>query len=156
MNEMTPEEIKDIRITLGLTQVEAGELLAGGPRAFTKYEAGTVRPSASVVRLLRLLEADPGMISVLGGDSGPGLFNMFGVGPFEVSGQQIQVLRPEELADLLRRLLVAEARSHGYPSTAYTWRAAFTPRTGARTAGSSGHGVLAALRYCRPGCVSSS
>ena len=46
---MTPEEIKGLRLSLGLTQVEAGELLGGGPRAFTKYEAGTVKPSLSSV-----------------------------------------------------------------------------------------------------------
>ena len=36
MTEMTLEDIKSIRVSLGLTQVEAGELLGGGPRAFTK------------------------------------------------------------------------------------------------------------------------
>ena len=38
-----------------------------------------------------------------------------GVGPFEVNGQQIAVLNAHELADLLRRLLLAEARTHGVP-----------------------------------------
>ena len=38
--EISPDEIRAIREGLGLTQVEAGELLGGGPRAFTKYEAG--------------------------------------------------------------------------------------------------------------------
>ena len=112
---MTPEEIRDIRVSLGLTQVEAGELLGGGPRAFTKYEAGTVKPSASVVRLLRLLEADPSMISVLGGDVIHRPSNALGVGPFEVNGEHISVLTPQELESLLRRLLVAEAWSHGLP-----------------------------------------
>lgn len=112
---MTPEEIKDIRVSLGLTQVEAGELLGGGPRAFTKYEAGTVTPSASTIRLLRLLEADPSMISVLGGDSGRRPSSSVGVGPFEVDGEQISVLNAHLLMKLLRRLLVAEAQTHGLP-----------------------------------------
>ena len=112
---MTQEEIKDIRVSLGLTQVEAGELLGGGPRAFTKYEAGTVKPSASTVRLLRLLEADPSMIAVLGGDLGNKPSRALGVGPSEVNGQQISVLNAHQLADLLRRLLLAEARTHGLP-----------------------------------------
>ena len=113
--EITPEGIKDIRVSLGLTQVEAGELLGGGPRAFTKYEAGTVKPSASTIRLLRLLEADPSMISVLGGDSEHQPSSALGVGPFEVDGQQIAVLNAHQLAKLLRRLLLAEARTHGLP-----------------------------------------
>ena len=112
---MTPEEIKDLRLSLGLTQVEAGELLGGGPRAFTKYEAGTVKPSASTIRLLQLLEADPSMISVLGGDTGHRPSSALGIGPFEVDGQQIAVLNAHQLAKLLRRLLLAEARTHGLP-----------------------------------------
>ena len=110
---MTPEEIKAIRVSLGLTQVEAGELLGGGPRAFTKYESGTVKPSASTIRLLQLLEADPSMISVLGGDSGHRPSNTLGVGPFEVEGEQIAVLNAHQLMKLLRRLLLAEARTPG-------------------------------------------
>ena len=34
---ITPEETRRIRKKLGVTQVEAGEVLGGGPRAFTKY-----------------------------------------------------------------------------------------------------------------------
>ena len=112
---MTPDEIKDIRVSLGLTQVEAGELLGGGPRAFTKYEAGTVKPSASTIRLLQLLEADPSMISVLGGHSERRPSRTLGVGPFEVDGEQIAALNAFQLAKLLRRLLLAEALTHGLP-----------------------------------------
>ena len=57
--EMAPEEIRAIRKQLGLSQAEAGELLGGGPRAFTKYEAGAVKPAAAVVTRLRDLERDP-------------------------------------------------------------------------------------------------
>ena len=42
--EISPDEIRATRERLGLSQVEAGELIGGGPRAFTKYEAGTVKP----------------------------------------------------------------------------------------------------------------
>ena len=38
LNEFSPQEIRRIREKIGLSQVEAGELLGGGPRAFTKYE----------------------------------------------------------------------------------------------------------------------
>ena len=64
---IAPGEIRAIRERLGLTQVEAGELLGSGPRAFTKYEAGSVKPAASVITLLRLLEAEPSMLATLQG-----------------------------------------------------------------------------------------
>ena len=48
---IAPEEIRAIRERLGLSQAEAGKLLGGGPRAFTKYEAGSVKPAAAVVTL---------------------------------------------------------------------------------------------------------
>ena len=38
--DMTPDRIRAIRERLRLTQEEAGALLGGGPRAFTKYESG--------------------------------------------------------------------------------------------------------------------
>ena len=79
------------------------------------YEAGTVKPSASTIRLLQLLEADPSMISVLRGDSGRRPSSSLGVSPFEVDGEQIAVLNAYQLAKLLRRLLLAEARTHGLP-----------------------------------------
>ena len=66
-HELTPSEIRAIREHLGLSQVEAGELIGGGPSSFTKYEAGTVKPAASVINLLRLLEANPAAILTLGG-----------------------------------------------------------------------------------------
>ena len=64
-NHMLPEEVRTIREKLGLTQAEAGEVIGGGPRAFTKYEAGTVRPATAVVNLLRLLDTDPGAMRTL-------------------------------------------------------------------------------------------
>ena len=63
--EMAPEEIRAVREQLGLSQTEAGELLGGGPRAFTKYETGTIKPSASVINLLRVLQADPAAAATL-------------------------------------------------------------------------------------------
>ena len=68
---IAPDEIRALRKRLRLSQVEAGELLGGGPRAFAKYEAGSLRPAASLVTLLRLLEANPGALATLRGD-GPG------------------------------------------------------------------------------------
>ena len=111
---LEPDEIRAIREGLGLSQVEAGELLGGGPRAFTKYEAGTIRPRASVVRLLRVLEANPDALPSLTGkrplsaSAGEAL-------PLEVSGEHVTLLTERTFPALLRRLLSAEAQAHGLP-----------------------------------------
>ena len=56
---LLPEEIKRIRVKLGLTQEAAGELIGGGPRAFQKYEAGDLLPSRAIGSALTLLDHDP-------------------------------------------------------------------------------------------------
>jgi len=61
----SPEEIKRIRIKLGLTQEQAGELIGGGPRAFQKYEAGDLLPSRAIGSALALLDHDPSSLAVL-------------------------------------------------------------------------------------------
>ena len=114
-HELTPSEIRAIREHLGLSQVEAGELIGGGPSSFTKYEAGTVKPAASVINLLRLLEANPAAILTLGGGM-PRPINAFGSGPFEVTGDHISVLRERDLPLLLRKLLSTEAQAHSLPA----------------------------------------
>lgn len=111
---LAPDEIRRIREGLGLTQVEAGELLGGGPRAFTKYESGTIRPSASVANLLRLLESNPHALRTLSGptsapiDSDP-------MRPLEVGAAHVMALSPPRLAILVERLIVAEAWTSGLP-----------------------------------------
>jgi HTH-type transcriptional regulator / antitoxin MqsA len=60
-----PEEIKRIRVKLGLTQEAAGKLIGGGPRAFQKYEAGDLLPSRAIGSVLALLDRDPTGLSVL-------------------------------------------------------------------------------------------
>ena len=61
----SPEEIKRIRVKLGLTQEAAGELIGGGPRAFQKYEAGDLLPSRAIGSALALLDHDPKGLAVL-------------------------------------------------------------------------------------------
>ena len=112
--KITPQAIRDIRERLGLTQVEAGELIGGGPRAFTKYEAGTVKPAAAVVRLLRLLDADPSMMSILQGCSfRPAAAST--PSPFQVTARDIECQTEQTFPELLRRLLDAEAEANGLP-----------------------------------------
>lgn len=111
---LAPDEIRAIRERLGLTQLEAGELLGGGPSAFTKYEAGTVKPAAAVNNLLRLLKANPDMIATLRGGE-PRSMSPVRLSPFEVNGKHISTLTQDQFPNLLRRLLQAEARSHDIP-----------------------------------------
>lgn len=114
--DLTPDEIRAIRMGLGLSQVEAGELLGGGPRAFTKYEAGTVKPAASVRNLLRLLEANPNMMVTLRGDRSRPMTATAEHGPFEVTGEHITALTARTFHLLLSRLLHTEAQANGLPA----------------------------------------
>jgi HTH-type transcriptional regulator/antitoxin MqsA len=59
------ERVRSIRKRLKLTQVDAGVVLGGGPRAFQKYEAGVMAPSDAAVGLLEILAVDPDKITVL-------------------------------------------------------------------------------------------
>ena len=112
--ELTPDDIRRIREGLALSQVEAGELLGGGPRAFTKYESGTIKPAASVANLLRLLEADPSTLSTLAGRKMTPIANDDGK-PFRVTSDHIAALSDRKLTALTRRLLAAEAQTHVLP-----------------------------------------
>jgi HTH-type transcriptional regulator/antitoxin MqsA len=68
-----PEDIRRIRKKLGLNQVEAGELIGGGPRAFQKYEAGELLPSRAISSALALLDRDPQGLRVLEARRRPGV-----------------------------------------------------------------------------------
>ena len=112
--DMTPDRIRAIRKRLELTQEEAGALLGGGPRAFTKYESGSIRPRAAAISLLRVLEAHPEAMWVLRGDEAPPARSR-ALSPFEVQGKDLEGLRPEQVHELLRRLLSVEAQVNGIP-----------------------------------------
>lgn len=62
---LEPEEIRRIRQKLRLNQVQAGELIGGGPRAFQKYEAGDLLPSRAISSALVLLDNDPTALRIL-------------------------------------------------------------------------------------------
>jgi HTH-type transcriptional regulator / antitoxin MqsA len=62
---MPAQEIRRIRKRLGLTQEEAGKIVGGGKKAFTKYESGDTLPSHAIANLLKLLDANPDSLSVL-------------------------------------------------------------------------------------------
>lgn len=56
---LTGSEIKQIRISLGLTQEDASKLFGGGKTAFTKYEKGDVTQSVAMDKLIRTAKAVP-------------------------------------------------------------------------------------------------
>ena len=62
---LTPHEIKEIRKRLKLSQAAAGKYLGGGPRAFQKYESGSVMVSKPMSNLLFLLNKQPAMLDEL-------------------------------------------------------------------------------------------
>lgn len=62
---LTSQEIKQIRKQFNLTQIEFGELLGGGEKAFARYETGKVLQSRPMDNLLRLLRTHPEAIETL-------------------------------------------------------------------------------------------
>ena len=56
MGLMSPEEIKNLRVRLGLNQSEVSELLQIGAKSYTRWENGRARPSRSINILLRALD----------------------------------------------------------------------------------------------------
>lgn len=109
-----PQKIKEIRELLGLSQAEAGNLIGGGPKAFSKYESGAIKPSASVENILKILEANPDSLKTLKGIRiAP--FEHLASKPLEVSGDHVSVLSPHSFTLLIRRLLSAEASANDLP-----------------------------------------
>ena len=64
-NLLSPEDVRRIRLKMGLTQRQAGTLIGGGPNAFQKYEAGEVTVSKGISNFLRVLERHPEEIEEL-------------------------------------------------------------------------------------------
>jgi HTH-type transcriptional regulator / antitoxin MqsA len=60
-----PEFIASVRKKLNLGQREAAELFGGGVDAFSRYENGKTKPSIALVKLLKLLDRHPELLSEL-------------------------------------------------------------------------------------------
>lgn len=58
-----PAYILSVRKKLALGQAEAGEIFGGGINAFSRYETGKARPHVSTVKLLKLLDKHPELLS---------------------------------------------------------------------------------------------
>ncbi|MFZ4539759.1 type II toxin-antitoxin system MqsA family antitoxin [Propionivibrio sp.] len=56
-------EIRRIRKKLGLTQVEAGQLVGVGKIAFSRYERGESQAPGPLVKLLRLVDRHPELVA---------------------------------------------------------------------------------------------
>ena len=59
------EEIRDVRLSLGMTQITFAQVMGVSVKTVEAWEAGTNKPVGSARRLLSLLQSDPGMISRL-------------------------------------------------------------------------------------------
>lgn len=58
-----PAYIATVRRKLKLDQRQAGEIFGGGVNAFSRYETGKTQPPLALVKLLRLLDRHPELLS---------------------------------------------------------------------------------------------
>jgi len=58
-----PDYIAKVRRKLDLDQRQAAELFGGGVNAFSRYENGRTKPPLSLVKLLKLLDRHPELLS---------------------------------------------------------------------------------------------
>lgn len=58
-----PAFIASVRKKLALDQREAGEIFGGGVNAFSRYENGKTKPPLALVKLLKVLDRHPDLLS---------------------------------------------------------------------------------------------
>ena len=58
-----PQFIVSVRKKLDLGQMEAGEIFGGGIIAFSRYENGKTKPPLALVKLLKVLDRHPDLLS---------------------------------------------------------------------------------------------
>lgn len=58
-----PVFIANVRKKLNLDQRQAAELFGGGVNAFSRYENGKTKPSLALVKLFKLLDRHPDLLS---------------------------------------------------------------------------------------------
>lgn len=69
---LTAEQIKAIRLKLGLTQAELAEIVGGGAKSLARYESGKVCQSRGMDNLLRILDAYPHTLNLIHKKENPG------------------------------------------------------------------------------------
>lgn len=62
---LTPDEIRELRTSLGLRQTDLEEILGVGPKTVTRWEKGTVVQAVTADRLMRVLRQEPELVSRL-------------------------------------------------------------------------------------------
>ena len=65
---VAPGFIARVRKKLKLDQQEAAELFGGGVNAFSRYENGKTRPPLALIKLLRVLDQHPDLLSEIRGE----------------------------------------------------------------------------------------
>ena len=60
---VSPEYIVKIRKKLDLDQREAAQIFGGGINAFSRYENGKTKPPLALVKLLKVLDRHPDLLS---------------------------------------------------------------------------------------------
>jgi HTH-type transcriptional regulator / antitoxin MqsA len=60
---VAPEFITNVRKKLALDQRQAAEVFGGGVNAFSRYETGKTKPPVALVKLLKVLERHPELLS---------------------------------------------------------------------------------------------
>lgn len=58
-----PAYIASVRKKLALDQREAGEIFGGGVNAFSRYENGKTKPPLALIKLLKVLDRHPDLLS---------------------------------------------------------------------------------------------
>ena len=58
-----PDDIARVRRKLDLDQRQAAELFGGGVNAFSRYENGKAKPPLALVKLLKVLDRHPDLLS---------------------------------------------------------------------------------------------
>ena len=58
-----PVFIANVRKKLALDQREAGEIFGGGVNAFSRYENGKTKPPLALVKLLKVLDRHPDLLT---------------------------------------------------------------------------------------------
>ena len=61
--EFNAQQIKDVRLSLGMTQITFAEVMGVSPKTVEAWEAGTNKPIGAARRFLSVLKTDPSMLS---------------------------------------------------------------------------------------------
>ena len=61
--EFNAEQIKEVRLSLGMTQITFAEVMGVSPKTVEAWEAGTNKPIGSARRFLSVLRTDPSILT---------------------------------------------------------------------------------------------